>query len=87
MMNMNLLAVVTPPSMYHSCSTWKTFWGGKFTGKENFTLGEFTAVNMKHCGCHNIRKHREIKSSDKYITLDITLKFDSLNKMRITSSE
>ena len=32
-------------------------------------------------------KHKEIKGNDKYITLDILLKFDSLDKMRITSSE
>ena len=42
---------------------------------------------MKNCGCHNIRKHKEIKGSDKYVTLDISLKFDSLDKMKITSSE
>ena len=42
---------------------------------------------MKNCGRHNVRKHREIKGSDKYVTLDISLKFDSLDKMRITSSE
>ena len=33
----------------------------------NFTLGEFTAVNMKNCVCHNVRKHRDIKGSDKYV--------------------
>ena len=42
---------------------------------------------MKKCGCRNVRKHREIKGSDKYVTLDISLKFDSLDKMRIKSSE
>ena len=41
MMNMKLLAVVTPPSIYHGCSTHKTFWEVKFK------FGEFTAVNMK----------------------------------------
>ena len=41
MMNMNILAVVTPPSIYHGCSTRKTFW------EEKFTVGEFSAVNMK----------------------------------------
>ena len=46
MMNMNLLAVVTPLSIYHGCSTQKTFWEGKFTGEENFILGEFSAVNI-----------------------------------------
>ena len=43
-MNMKLLAVVTPPYMYHGSCTQKTFW------EENFTLGEFTTVNMKMCG-------------------------------------
>ena len=68
MMNMNLLLVVTPPSIYYSCSTWKTFWEGKFTGKENL----FLAVNMKNCGCRNVREHTEIKVSDMYVTLDIS---------------
>ena len=47
----------------------------------------FLAVNMKNCGRHNVRKHKEIKGSDKYVTLDISLKFDSLDKIKITSSE
>ena len=42
---------------------------------------------MKNCGRINVRKQREIKVSDKYVTLDISLKFGSLNKMGITSSE
>ena len=42
---------------------------------------------MKKCGHRNVRKHREIKGSDKYVKLDISLKFDSLEKMKITSSE
>ena len=42
---------------------------------------------MKSYDCHNLRKNREIKNSDKYITLDILLKFVSLDKNRITSSE
>ena len=29
----------------------------------------------------------EIRGSDKYVTLDISSKFDSLEKMKITSSE
>ena len=81
MTNMKLLAVVTPTSIYHGCSTKKTFW------EENFTLGDFTSVIMKNYGRHNARKHRYIKGSDKYVTLDIFLKFGSLEKMRITSSE
>ena len=80
-MEMKLLSVLTPLSIYPSCSTWKTFW------EENFTLCEFTPVNMKNCGRCNVRKHGDIKDSDKYTTLDISLNFGSLNKMRITYSE
>ena len=46
----------------------------------------FSDVNMKNCGCGNVRKHREIKGSDKYVALHISLKFDSLDKMKIISS-
>ena len=46
MMNMNLLAVVTPLSIYNGCSTQKAFWEGKFTGEENFILAEFSAANI-----------------------------------------
>ena len=87
MMNMNLLAVVTPLYIYHCCSTCKMFWEEIFTGDENFTLGEFSAMNVKICGCHNVRKHRDIKGSDKYFTMEISLKFYSLDKIKITSSE
>ena len=86
MMNMNILAVVTPPSIYHGCSALKTFWEEIFTYEEELTLGEFSDLNMKNCGCHYVRKHREIKGSDKYVTLETSLKFDSLDKMRITCS-
>ena len=44
-------------------------------------------MNMKKCGRRNVRKHIEIKGGDKYVTWDISLKFDSLEKMIITSSE
>ena len=83
MMNMKLLAVATPPSIYHGCSTRKTPWEEKFTGEEKL----FSAVNMKKWGRRNFRKHREIRGSDKYATLDISLKNDSMDKMKITSSE
>ena len=78
MMKMKLLAVATTLSIYHGCSTRKMFWEEKFTGEEKFTLGEFSAANMKNCGRPNVRKHRYIKDSDKYNTLDISLKFGSL---------
>ena len=77
---MKLLAVVIPTFIYHGCSTWKTFWEGKFT------LGEFIPLNMKSCGRLNIRKHREINNGEKYIALDISLKFGILEKMKITYS-
>ena len=80
---MKFLVVVTPPSIYHSCSTWKTFWEEKFTGKENL----FPVVNMKHCGRRNVREHKDIKGSDKYVTLEISSKFDILENMKTKSSE
>ena len=82
-MNMKLLAVVTPPSIYHGISTWKTFWEKEFTGEDKL----LSAVNMKNCGRQNTRKQREIKSSDKYVTLYILLEFYSMDKIRNTSSE
>ena len=87
MMNMNLLAVLTSPSIYHGWSTRKKFWEERFTGEENFTLGELSAVNMKNYGHPNVIKHRDIKGSENYVTLEISLKFGSLDKMKITSSE
>ena len=43
-------------------------------------------MNMKNYGRHNVRKYREIKGSDKYVTMDNLLKFYSLDKMRIAYS-
>ena len=82
MMNMKLLEVVTPPSIYNGCSNRKTFWEGKFTGEEKL----FSSVNMENFSRCNVRKHRDIKGSDKYVTLYILLKFDSIDKMKIISS-
>ena len=83
MMNTNILAVVTPPSIYHGCFTQKTFWEEKFTGEKKL----FSAANMKKCGRRDVRKHREIMGSDKYAILDISLQFENLDKTRIKSSE
>ena len=80
---MKLLVVVTPLSIYRGCSTRKTFWKEKFTGKQDL----FQSVNMKNCGRRKVRKHKEIKGSDNCVTLNISEKFDSLNKMETTSSE
>ena len=78
MMNMELLAVVTPPYIYHGCSTQKTFLEEIFAGEEKFTFGEFSAVNMKIFVRRNVRKHKEFKDSYNYITLGILLKFASI---------
>ena len=80
---MKFLVVVTSPSIYHGCSTRKKFWEEKFTGKENL----FLSVSMKNCSRRKVRKQKEMKDSDKIVTLDISAKFDSLNKMETTSSE
>ena len=80
---MKFLVVVTPPSIYHGCSTRKMFWEEKFTGKQDL----FQSMNMKICGRPKVGKHKEIKGSDKCVTLNISEKFDSLNKMETTSSE
>ena len=82
-MNMNILVVVTLQSIYHGCFTRKMFWEEIFTGEEKL----FLDVNMKNCAGQNVRKHKDIKGSDKYVTVEISLKFDSLDKMRTTSSE
>ena len=47
---------------------------------------------MKNCGSRKVRKHKEIKGSDKSVTLNIyeilniSQKFDSLNKTETASS-
>ena len=86
---MKFLVVVTPPSVYHGCSPRKTFWEEMFTGKQYV----FEYVSMKNCDSRKVRKHKEIKGSDKCVTLNIyeilniSEKFDSLNKIETTSSE
>ena len=44
-------------------------------------------MNMKTFGGLNVRKHIEIKVSDRCVTLDISLQFVSMYKMIITSSD
>ena len=80
-MNLKLPEVVAPLSIYNCCSTRKTFW------EEKFTLGELTPLKIENYSCLNVKKHREIKDSDKFIILCISLKFVSLDNMRITSSD
>ena len=83
--------VVTPPSIYHGCSTWKTLWEEMFTGKKQDL---FEPVNMRNCGKRNFGKHIEIKESDDRVTyenmyeiLEFSEKFGNLYKMESTSSE
>ena len=89
-MNMKFLVVVTPPSIYHGCSTWKTFWEEKFTG---YKQDLFESMKMRNCGQKNVRKHKDIKDSDERVTLNmyeilnISEKFEDLEKMETTSSE
>ena len=71
-MNMNLLSVVTPLSIYIGWSTQKTLWEI-----------QFAPVNMKICCRRNVSKHRNIKDCYKYITLEISLEFGILDMMRI----
>ena len=73
---MKFLVVLTPPSIYHGCSIRKTFWEEKFTGKQDL----FQPVNTKNSDCYKVRKHTDIKGRDKCVTLNISEKFDSLNK-------
>ena len=86
---MKFLVVVTSPSIYHGCSTRKTFWEEKFTGKQEL----FQSMSMKNCVRQKFMKHKDIKGSDKCVTwniyeiLNISEKFDSLNNTETTSSE
>ena len=65
---MKFLVVVAPPSIYHGCSTRKTFWEEKFICKKQDFL---ESVNMRNCGQHNVRIHNEIKDSDERVTLNM----------------
>ena len=44
-------------------------------------------MNTKKYVRHNVRKNRDIKDGEKYITFEILLKFCSPDKMRSISSE
>ena len=87
---MKFLVVVTPPSIYHGCSTRKTFWEEKFRGKKQDL---FESMKMRNCGQTIVRKQKEIKDSDESVTLNmyeilnISEKFDDLDNMENTSSE
>ena len=42
---------------------------------------------MKNRGSQNVRKHREVKNGEKYITLEISLQFGSMENIKSTSLE
>ena len=73
---MKFLEVVTPPYIYHGFSNQKKLWEDKFT-----------ALNMKSCGCCNVRRNKEIKNGEKYIALDIYLQLECLYKREVTVRE
>ena len=66
--NMKFLVVVTPPYIYHGCSTRTTLLEEKSTGKKDL----FMSVNIKTCGRRKFRKHKEIKGNDNIVTLNIS---------------
>ena len=39
---------------------------------------------MKIYGCRNVSKHREIKNGENYVTLDISLKYGNMDKIKTT---
>ena len=44
-------------------------------------------MDMKNGGRRNVKKQKEIRGSDNYVTFDISETFDSLDKIKTTSSE
>ena len=81
---MDFLVVVTPPSIFIMVAPLR-----RRSGRESSLVRKicFSLRNMKNCGRHKVKKHKETKGSDKIITLNVSAKFDSLNKMESTSSE
>ena len=74
---MNLLVVVTtPPDIYDGCSAQKPLW------EEKFTL-----VNMTSYGGRNVRKHREHKKFEQYISLETSFEIVCMEKREFASSE
>ena len=49
--------------------------------------GKIHTGEHENFGRHNIGKHREIKDGEKYITLEISLKLGSMDKIKVKSSE
>ena len=67
---------------------------GRHSGRKSSLVKDFfESVNMKHFGQRKVSKHKEIKGSEKCVTLNIyeilniSEKFDDLNMMESTSSE
>ena len=60
-------------------------FSGVFFSIKYTTSAALKLYKMTNGGRCNFRKYIEIKGSDKYITLYISLKFGSMEKTRITS--
>ena len=75
---MKFLVVVTPPSIYHGCSTRKKFWEEKLAGKKQ---DFFEPVKMRNCGKRNVRKHREFKRVMSVSPTRTSMRFGNLRKI------
>ena len=73
---MKFLEVVTPPYIYHGFSNQNNLWEYKFT-----------PLNMKSCGCCNVRRNKEIKNGEMHIALDIYLQLECLDNREVTVRE
>ena len=61
---------------------------GRLSGrKSSHVRNIFSVCEHENCGRRKVRKHKEIRGSDKCATLNVSETFDSLNKMETTSSE
>ena len=61
---------------------------GRRSGRKSSQVSKiFQSVSMKNYGRRKVRKHKKIKGSYKFVTLNISEKFDSLINVETTSSE
>ena len=74
-MNMHIPEVLTPPYMYHSCSTQKVLWEGNFT-PENIKI-------MVVAMLENTEISRMVRSTPPWTSLQTKI---SLEKTKVTSS-
>ena len=82
---MKFLVVVATPSIYHGCSTRKTFWEEKFTGKKQDL---FVSVNMRNCGqLHGLLVDGWLcMNRQQYLSGDKMIRSASLTRHKVTDS-